>query len=344
MSLICPREPIAVCTDPSGCQAIYQGTENPSYSGCATGSVCCMLPTTGSTESNTDKGSAMVGADNGASLTLERLQKEYQQVLQQYTQATQVTSTDEITPERRSLWNQLQARLHHINDQIQQNIMLSNNNNNNNPSLLSNAATTENDNLLLLQQEYDSLMNMKKEEAATQDGMLPVDREQAESQVMANQRYASYKWLFVVLILLTIVYLRILGFLQPRLTLLGFSLFLSTIFIYFFYRSFMMLTIVLGLLVLAFTLPLPGSPPLIEGPNGASSDGFSSGMGRRGTGSTSGFGLDGLGSSGLGRSGFGSSGFGLDGLGSSGFGRSGFGLDGLGSSGFGRSGFGREYD
>jgi hypothetical protein len=266
-SPICPAGPVAVCTDPSGCHDNYKGTQNTSYSGCGSGTVCCMLP--GSNTSTSDTSTAAVGADNGASLTLERLQKEYQQVLQQYTQATQVTSTEELTPDRRSLWNQLQARLHQLNDAIQQNVMLSG-------ASASDNAVLESDHLTQIQQEYDALMLMKKQEAETEDSMLPVDREKQESGLMVSQKYASYKWLYVVMLVLIIIYLRVLGVIQPSLTLFGFVFFISVVCTYFFYRSFMMLAIVMGLLVLAFTLPLPFSEPLMEGPS-SSDSGFGSG-------------------------------------------------------------------
>jgi uncharacterized membrane protein YgcG len=67
------------------------------------------------------------------------------------------------------------------------------------------------------------------------------------------------------------------------------ALFISVVCIYFFYRSFMMLSIVLGVLVLAFTLPLPWSEPLVEGPN-ASSSSSSSNFDFGGNSSSSGYG------------------------------------------------------
>jgi hypothetical protein len=273
-----------------------------------------MLP--GSNTSTSDTSTAAVGADNGASLTLERLQKEYQQVLQQYTQATQVTSTEELTPDRRSLWNQLQARLHQLNDAIQQNVMLSGA-----TATASDNAALESDHLTQIQQEYDALMVMKKQEAETEDSMLPVDREKDESGLMASQKYASYKWLYIVMLVLIIIYLRVLGVIQPSLTLFGFVFFISVVCTYFFYRSFMMLAIVMGLIVLAFTLPLPFSEPLME-----ASSSSESGFGSIG---------DSFGSSGFGSSGFGSSGFGSSGFGSSsGFGNSSSGYGGYGDREF----------
>jgi uncharacterized membrane protein len=205
---------------------------------------------------------------NKSSLTIERLQREFDVILKQYTKLIQdsiqdstnqdstnqdstnqdSTNQDSINENREEI-KVLNAKLQDLNVQIQKEMYDS-------TQMLDEAMNEETENNIVLHQEYEILMKQKMEMDAMNDLMYQVNRETDDSSIHVEQSYGAYRLTIIIMIFLGFMYLRILGVIPPRLSPLGVGLLFSFIFLFLFYRTSMIFLIIFFFAVLAFTASL----------------------------------------------------------------------------------------